>query len=334
MRYFIIIITLIPILLPKFSQAQRSSTKDTVIVNFGGESKIVFYINDKEDLSSLEKYDLNAIAKDLKIKLEKADSIVENKSEDQFLKDSTTAIKNEDPLEKKDTIDNRTLIKRHRTRHFFNFDVGMNNYLEKGKFPNENNELYSIRPWGSWYFAVGTNYKSQISGKIFLEYGANVSWNNFKFENDKIRMQKNAASTVFIEDATGLDYVKSKLTTTHLNVSLIPIIDFGESHHYNSKKWDKWDDGHKNRYHRGFRVGIGGYAGYKIDSYSKYVIEENGDKKKDKDKDSFYLNNWRYGARLQLGFRGTDIFINYDISELFVKDKGPQLNAFSFGITL
>ncbi|MDH5476134.1 MAG: hypothetical protein OEX22_10615 [Cyclobacteriaceae bacterium] len=319
-----------------FSQAQESSSKDTVIVNFGEKSKIVFYVNDKKDLASLEQYDLNAIAKDLKIKLEQPDSLDQHQSikkeeTDRFLRDSTTI--SSSISEEKDSIDNRKLTKKYSTQHFMNFDIGMNNYLENGKFPNDNNELYSARPWGSWFFNIGTNYKSQILGKLFIEYGASVSWHNFKFENDKIRMQKTATGTVFTEDITGLDYVSSKMTTTHLNVSLVPVLDFGKSNRLSSSIWNKWDGDH-NRYHKGFRIGIGGYAGYKIGSHAKYIIEENGDKKKNKDKDSFYFNNWRYGGRLQLGLRGTDIFINYDISELFSTGNGPSLNAFSFGITL
>ena len=341
MKHIFKTVILISLLLPKFVLAQDVATKDTVIVNFGEKSKIVFYINDKGDLTSLEQYDLNAIAKDLKMKLEQSDSgQIEDNGDERFLKDADTSVDNDEltkksPEQKKsDSTDTRKLIKKYGTRHFFNFDIGMNNYLEKGKFPNDNNENYSVRPWGSWHLAIGTNYKSQISGKLFLEYGANVSWYNFKFENDDIRLEKNNLETRFVPEGLTTDYVKSKLTTTHLNLSLIPTLDFGKKHSRNRNIWDRWDNDNSDNYHRGFRIGIGGYAGYKLGSYAKYVVEEGGKKQKSKDKDGFYLNNWRYGARVQLGYRGTDIFFNYDISELFTEGKGPSLNAFSFGITL
>ena len=61
---------------------------------------------------------------------------------------------------------------------------------------------------------------------------------------------------------------------------------------------------------------------------------EGSDKVKTHTHDNFYLNNLRYGLRLQLGLRGTDIFFNYDMNDLFIENKGPKLNAFSFGITL
>ena len=56
------------------------------------------------------------------------------------------------------------------------------------------------------------------------------------------------------------------------------------------------------------------------------------DREKDKDRDNLYLNNLRYGIRLQLGVRSTDFFFNYDLNELFATDKGPKLNAFGFGV--
>jgi len=38
--------------------------------------------------------------------------------------------------------------------------------------------------------------------------------------------------------------------------------------------------------------------------------------------------------RFQMGYRGIDFYANYDLNELFVEGRGPQLNAFSFGFVL
>jgi hypothetical protein len=84
----------------------------------------------------------------------------------------------------------------------------------------------------------------------------------------------------------------------------------------------------------GFRIGVGGYAGYRVGGRSKYVIRDGGNRIREKDRTNFYFNNWRYGARLQLGFGGVDLFANYDLNELFIENRGPRLNAFSFGIIL
>ncbi len=81
----------------------------------------------------------------------------------------------------------------------------------------------------------------------------------------------------------------------------------------------------------GFRFGVGMYAGYRLGSHSK-VKYDDGNTEKKKDHDSFYLNDFRYGVRVQTGFQGTDLFFNYDLNELFKEDRGPALNAISFGI--
>ena len=335
LNYLLLVMVLI---LTTTAQAQNEEVADTVIVNFGTSSKMVFYINDKGDLESLQQYDLNAIANDLAVKLSATDSAAQHgEAGEQFLKDSTNNVIEEqqepegnetsEPEDDADEEDDRELVKRYGTRHAFDFDLGFNNYLEDGAFPDASDQPYSVRPWGSWYFGINSMYKSQIAGKLFLEYGVGISWYNFKFQENDIRLIKDDIQTSFVNDAAGIDYKKSKLSVTHLNINLVPVLDFGKSMRLRDAKW--YNEGGQRR----FRIGVGGYAGYRIGSRAVYVTKVEGDKKKDKDKDNFYLNNWRYGVRVQFGFRGTDFFVNYDLNELFVENKGPKLNAFSFGIT-
>jgi hypothetical protein len=213
-----------------------------------------------------------------------------------------------------------------RTYHSINFDLGMNNYLSDGKFPDENNSLYTVKPWGSWYVGINSNLRTRVSNKFFLEWGMGVSWYNFKFQNEQTMISKDDNSVIFSINPLDVDFTKSKLTATYIQAQLIPMIDFGN----NRKKPSFFDGGDSDS----FRFGVGPYVGYRIDSYSKQVYKEDGDKIKPKDHDNFYLNNLRYGLRLQLGFEELDLFFNYDLNELFVENKGPKLNAFSFGITL
>ena len=216
-----------------------------------------------------------------------------------------------------------------RTTHGLDIDLGINNYLKDGKSPEATNELYAVKPFGSWYVGLSGTNRTNFGGAFFLEWGGKIDWYNFKFQNESVRIGKDDTEVFFLEDTrTDIDPVKSKLTAAYVDAFLVPTLRFGDSGNDRDNWCFDWDD------KEGFRIGVGGYAGYKIGSYSKFVYEEGGDKRKEKDKDSYYLNNWRYGARLQVGFREVDFFVNYDISELFVENKGPQLNAFSFGITL
>jgi len=220
--------------------------------------------------------------------------------------------------------DEKEKIKR-RTYNSTNFDFGTNNYLAAGKFPEEFNAPYTVRPFGSWYVAMNNIYRTRIARKLFLEWGVGVSAYNFKFQNDSLQVLRNATGVQFLSDNRELDYRKSKLTASYVQASFVPVIDFGGNHH----KPGLFDGVGS----ESFRIGAGPYVGYRIMSYSKQYFKEDGEKQRVRDHDHFYLNNLRYGLRFQIGYRETDLFFCYDLNELFATGKGPGLNAFSFGIS-
>jgi len=203
-------------------------------------------------------------------------------------------------------------------------DIGMNNYLEDGRFPDENNALYSVKPFGSWYVGINLAHATPISNKMFIQWGAGVSWYNFKFDNKSTQLIEANGEATFVEAPLDLNYSKSKLTASYLNMTMVPMFSLN----------DVTTRGHILRAadSDGLRIGIGVYAGYRLGSHTKQVYEENGDKEKDKDRNNFYLENWRHGIRLQVGYDHTLFFVNYDLNPLFT--SGPKLNAFSFGVTL
>lgn len=213
------------------------------------------------------------------------------------------------------------------THHDFKIDLGTNNWLEDGDFPSNNNELYTVRPWGSWYVGLNIINDTHIAGPLHLEWGVGVSWYNFKFENAATRLESGDDTVIFSEAAPEIDSEKSKLTASYVNASFVPVIKFGRSKRRNRRGWNSW---HGFRHEGGLRIGAGMYAGYRLGSYTKVKADDN----KDRDHGSYYLENIRYGARVQIGYRGLDLFANYDLNEVFVSNRGPQLNAFSFGVIL
>jgi hypothetical protein len=328
----------------------NAQKQDTVVVNLGNSSKIIFTMGNPEDLEVLKHYNFNQLFADLFEKLEEkdkqntfgSDSLRDTvqvqtekewtKTEEQEESDNHTAENDDNDSEDNDSEDgdwdndhsgNQRGHKHHYDKSWqtFNFDVGTNNYLSNGSFPDDSNP-YAVRPWGSWYIGLSSVQRARLAKKFFLEWGLGVNWYNFKFEEDNISMSKDETGVIFTRDTRDLDFTKSKLTASYVMMSLVPVLDFNDNHH-KARFWD----GDK----ESFRIGIGPYAAYRIGSHSKLVYEED-DKVKDKDYDSFYLNNFRYGIRFQMGYRSTDLFFNYDLNELFVSGKGPELNAISFGI--
>lgn len=309
---------------------------DTVIIKVGEGSKIIVAIKDKKDLETLKSYNFQTLMNDLITKLEQKDTVSTQKPATDYLKTpeevvtETQVIDNDDDNDDWDN-ENWTVVNNKKNRHSkrtyssFNFDLGTNNYLSDGKFPDQDNALYTVKPWGSWYVAANSVQRTRIVNKFFVEWGLGVSWYNFKFQNEQTQITKDDNSVLFMLDTRDADFKKSKLTATYVNASIVPMIDFGS----NRRKPSVFD-GHNSD---SFRIGVGPYVGYRIDSYSKQKFEENGDERKPRDHDNFYLNNLRYGMRVQLGFDDVDLFFNYDMNELFIENKGPKLNAFSFGVT-
>jgi hypothetical protein len=210
------------------------------------------------------------------------------------------------------------------------FDFGVNNYMNTdGGFPDETNEPYTVKPFGSWYVALGGLYSTHVGGPLFLEWGGNVSWYNFKFQNEDVVARKNndPGRVTFETDPRDVRAIKSKIVAPYLNLSIVPTLDFSK----NIKNRDgMFKDSYSNR---GFNIGAGVYAGYRIGGRSKFVFEEEGNRQREKNRNNLFLNNWRYGVRAQIGFRGVDLFFNYDLNKLFANGRGPALNAFSFGFT-
>lgn len=320
---------------------------DTVIVELANSSKVVFTMKDRSDLDILKNYDFQSLFRDILAKLETNDSTAVAKEEPTEERRDEEEVSNEeeerwsryndddDDDDEGDNDDNgdddtEWTVHTHggrwgRTWQSFNFDLGTNNYLSDGKFPDSDNAAYAVRPWGSWYLAVNSIQRTRVARKFFVEWGVGLSWYTFKFQEDNVAIQKGNDEVSFVYDAQHDEYIKSKLGASFVNVSLVPVLDFGGR----GRKSRLWD-GHSNA----FRIGAGGYAGYRISSRSKIVYKDGSGREKFKDKDNFYLNNFRYGLRVQLGFRSTDLFFNYDLNELFSEGKGPSLNAFSFGVIL
>lgn len=316
------------------AQAQK---QDTVIVELAKTSRVIFTIRDRSDLETLKAFDFDKLFDNIIEKLERNDSTVVVKNDSSQHRnprwqegDNDEVAWTQDGDDNNNNNDNHDWnVYRHsnhrgRTWQSFNFGLGTNNYLQDGKFPDNTNELYSVRPWGSWYLEAASIQRTRLGKKFFLEWGLGMSWYAFKFQEDNVLITKDDAGITFSEsDIEGASYKKSKLSASYIMATLVPIIDFGD----NNRKPRIFDG-----YGNSFRIGIGPYIGYRVGSHSKLVYKVDGETEKDKNFSNLYLNNLRYGARLQLGYRSTDLFFNYDINELFVEGKGPSLNAFSFGI--
>lgn len=307
------------VILVAATAGKAQSTGDTLIIEVG-KSKLMFIVNDVNDIEKIRNYDLNKIMQRLQGSYDQDSVIVLSLADvEQAATSSPDAPDSlrtpEEPAVTR--VETEVMeINIDRFKHYVLIEFGMNNYLENGSTPSSN-AAYNVRPWGSWYFAIGSLNRFRISRGFMIDGFINVSWYNFKFQQDDTYVLRGDEQVEFVSNPEALDasFDKSKLTVAYLNAALVPMVNLGKK-------------GGKN----GLLLGAGMYAGYRIGSYMK-VKYDDGNTEKKKNHDPFYLNDFRYGVRFQAGL-GDDVkvFVNYDLNELFREGRGPELNAFSFGI--
>jgi hypothetical protein len=305
----------------------KAQSADTIVVELAPSSKMILTVGDTSDLGQLKKYDYDAMFKDILSKLDSKDTVDTPEAIEPSVKSPEEPIAPPEPISPPEEHDNKAYSSRtnrtHRPYQSFNFDFGINNFLEDGKFPDDHNAQYTVRPWGSWNVGVNSVLHMDICTRFFVELGFGVSWYNFKFEDAATTIVKGEDGLSFGHDQRDLTFQVSKLSATYLNASFIPMFAAGKYHHHS-----RWG----NQNHDSFRIGVGPYAGYRLESHTKQGYTLDGEKKADKQRDNFYLNNFRYGVRMQMGLQSMDFFAAYDLNELFVAGKGPKLNAFTLGV--
>jgi hypothetical protein len=217
--------------------------------------------------------------------------------------------------------------------NFFDRD-GMSLYLGlnglSGKVPSVTTMIYppnylqtdtDLKPISSRYFSIEISESLTItkSKKSAFRLGLGISfdWYNFMFDHNRM-VQKANQGAIFqpIFDTQGKDisFSKNKLTVSYINIPVMPHVVFNKNSGVQM-------------------IGLGGYVGYRIDSWTKSIEEKS--ENLNRVSSNFNLNQFRYGLRAEFAFKKLpNLFFNYDLSPLFEKNSSPNLTGFSFGIRL
>lgn len=327
------------------ARAEKYTTQgDSLIVQFGNNTRLIIQAKDKAGIMSLKEYDLNKIVRDLGATLDSSDKetyiYINERNGRKYLKDTVLVISRKDgevkitinestsksteskiDKEKQEDINNnddgkvtRNVTRRYRSpRNGFDVLVGLNAYAQN-KPLNYNSSDYDLLPWGSRFVSLSWVRGAAISrGKdasLGLDLGVDVAWYNMVYDgNNTVRKDANAISF----PVSTADLYKSKLTAAYLNLSLMPTLAI----------------------HKGLisYLSVGMYGGYRLDSYTKTQQTRKGHS--DRIHSNYYLNNFRYGISAELGIRHfPDLFMQYDMGNLFETNKGPEVRMISFGIRL
>jgi hypothetical protein len=130
--------------------------------------------------------------------------------------------------------------------------------------------------------------------------------------NKSVYMMPDTDRVVMVNDS--VKYEKSKLTSYYLQVPLM--LNFQSNP----------DEDDKN-----FTFAVGGFGGLLTGAKSKIKYPE-GDK--EKIKDDFNLNKFRYGVTARIGYKNMEFYANYVLTDMFQDNRGPQFNSITFGVGL
>ncbi len=206
------------------------------------------------------------------------------------------------------------------SRTGFNIYLGLNSFTNTGAIGGiYNTKDFELSPFGSRYFGFGWTRSAAVSkgskAALKISYGLEFSWYNFMYENNRylVKGTNNIEFKDYVDDkGQSVDLSRNKLTVAYINLPVMPYVAFKKSSTVTY-------------------LGFGGYVGYRLDSYTKTKESDSG--KKLWNHSSFYLNNLRYGLAFELGLKDfPDLFVNYDLTELYQTGYGPKVRGLSFGI--
>lgn len=201
----------------------------------------------------------------------------------------------------------------------FNVDLGLNTWVNRESLVGGEN--YDLRPVGSRYLSLNWHYDIRVGEKgspLHLVTGPELAFNNYMLDKN-YRFFDVDGRTQISKDPENPErqLEKSKLTVSSINLPLMATLNFKNKKGRNA-----------------FRIGAGGFVGYRLGSHTKIKYEQEGNTKKDKDRGSYNLSDFQYGLQGTIGIRGLDLFAKYSLNDVFKNNRGPQAQTLSFGISL
>ncbi|WP_139921847.1 porin family protein [Hymenobacter sp. DG01] len=204
-------------------------------------------------------------------------------------------------------------------RSNFNIDLGLNTLVNR-ETP-AGGEDFDLRPIGSRYLSLNWHYDIRVGKKgspFHLITGPELAFNNYMLDKNNQFFDVDGRTIISQNlETPNRELQKSKLAVSSINLPLMPVLDFK-----NKKGRDA------------FRIGAGGFVGYRLGSHTKIKYEDGGNTKKDKDRGSYNLADFQYGLQGTIGIRSIDLFAKYNLNDTFKNNRGPQAQTLSFGISL
>ncbi|MES2410398.1 MAG: hypothetical protein V4535_03025 [Bacteroidota bacterium] len=206
-----------------------------------------------------------------------------------------------------------------RTTSQFVFAAGVNNLVTDKAVAHSD-----YRYWGSHFYEWGFTSNTRLfknDNLLHLKYGFSVMYNNLRPTDNRLFVA-NGNQTNLETSATKL--CDSRFRNVYVTAPIHLEFDFTKSKKNAEGKT-------LFRTHEGIRLGIGGYAGFKVKSKQILKYEADGHDITVKEKNGFNTNDFIYGVSTYLGYGETSLYLKYDLNPLF-KDNAIKQNNISLGI--
>jgi len=235
--------------------------------------------------------------------------------------------------------------------HWGGFELGINGYVT----PDFNTN------WGSEYEYLNLRYEKSTAvhlniyeqniplnknKTIGLITGLGFSWNNYRFSGPTFLTPDSSSLkgySMVNTDGSTLSLRKTKLTAMYLTIPLIFEMQTNQPRKINR-----------------FYFGVGVLANVRLSTHTKiyfneanknyelldistfpyqilpqtYTTPNSNDRNIVKNSNSFYLQPFKFDATVRFGYGIINLFVNYQLNTMFQKDRGPELYAWTAGITL
>lgn len=214
-------------------------------------------------------------------------------------------------------------IRSPRTRSEFVFGMGLNNVLENNSLASLENSPYQVAR--SRFYELGFSWKYRLTEKhspFHLRYGFSFLWNNLRPDNQQYHIfDGNQVDIIDFPTQTG-QLGDARLRHVQLIFPLHFELDFSKPKAYVG--------GRAYRKMRSWRIGMGGFVGFKLGTrqYLEYRDLE-GVKVEQVQRDNFNMNEYNYGLSAYIAHRGVGFYVKYDLNPLF---QNTEIKNLSMGL--
>jgi hypothetical protein len=198
-------------------------------------------------------------------------------------------------------------------------DLGVNGFLTSDNQleMRPGNDFLNLNYAKSYMFGINAWQKNIHIYKNYINLGTGIgaTWYHYNFRKSYSLIPDAPYASATLDS---IKYVKNRLNMCYVNVPLF--LEFNT----NNKDGD-----------HSFHFAAGMQFGYNIfNNKLKQKYELNGRTFKNKIKNDFNVNPFRYDIIARVGYGDFTIFGTYSLSTLFEKGKGPVVYPFAAGISL